>query len=168
MTTEQIIGLAIALLIMCIGCLGSLLPGIPSTPLVLISAIGHKIYFKAASIGWIVIVLLVLITALALVMDYLATVYGAKRFGATKKGMAGAIVGGIIGLFFNLPGIILGPFIGAVIFEMIGGREWKPAAKAGVGATLGLFAGAVGKLFCCLSMMALFVVSVLWNTLSAS
>jgi uncharacterized protein YqgC (DUF456 family) len=168
MTTEQIIGLVLALLVMFIGCLGSVLPGIPSTPLVLIAAIGHKIYFKAASIGWIVIALLVLITALALVMDYLATVYGAKRFGATKKGMAGAIVGGIIGLFFNLPGILFGPFIGAVIFEMIGGREWKPSAKAGVGATLGLFAGAVGKLFCCFSMLALFVVGVLWNTLRAS
>ena len=167
MTTEQIIGLAIALLIMAIGCLGSILPGIPSTPLVLIGAIAHKIYFKSMSAGWIVLTLLVLITALALVMDYLASIYGAKKFGATKKGMAGAIVGGIVGLFFNLPGIILGPFIGAVIFEMIGGREWKPAMKAGLGATLGLFAGAVGKLVCCLSMTTLFTVGVLWNTLRA-
>ena len=167
MTTEQIIGLAIALLIMAIGCLGSVLPGIPSTPLVLIAGIAHKIYFKSMSAGWFVLTLLVLITVLALVMDYLASIYGAKRFGATKKGMAGAIVGGIVGLFFNLPGILLGPFIGAVIFEMIGGREWKPAMKAGLGATLGLFAGAVGKLVCCLSMTILFTVGVLWNTLRA-
>lgn len=168
MTTEQIIGLAIALLIMAIGCLGSILPGIPSTPLVLIAAIAHKIYFKSMSAGWIVLTLLVLITALAMVMDYLASIYGAKRFGATKKGMAGAIVGGIIGLFFNLPGILFGPFIGASLFEMIGGRNWKPAMKAGVGATLGLFAGAVGKLVCCLSMMTFFTVNVLWRSFHAS
>jgi uncharacterized protein len=167
MTTEQIIGLAVALLIMAIGCLGSVLPAVPSTPLVLIAAFAHKIYFKSESAGWFVLTLLVLVTGLALVMDYLATLYGAKRFGATKKGMIGAIVGGIVGLFFNLPGIILGPFIGAVVFEMIGGREWKPALKAGVGATLGLFAGAIGKLVCCLSMMTLFVIGVLWNTLRA-
>jgi uncharacterized protein YqgC (DUF456 family) len=168
MTPEQLIGFAIALLIMAVGCLGSVLPALPSTPLVLIAAIAHKFYFKSASAGWFVLTLMFLITALALVMDYLATLYGAKRFGATKKGMFGAVVGGIVGLFFNLPGIILGPFIGATLFELMGGREWKPSAKAGVGATLGLFAGAVGKLVCCLSMIILFIIGVLWNTLRAN
>ena len=167
MTPEQTIGLIIALLLMAVGCLGSVLPALPSTPLVLIAAIAHKLYFKSASAGWLVLTLIVLITAVALVMDYLATLYGAKRFGATKKGMFGAIIGGIVGLFFNLPGIILGPFVGATLFEVMGGREWKPSAKAGVGATLGLFAGAVGKLVCCLSMIVLFIVGVLWNTLRA-
>lgn len=51
------------------------------------------------------------------------------------------------------------------MFEMIGGRRWKPACQAGIGATLGLLAGAVGKLVCCLSMMTLFIISVLWHTL---
>jgi len=159
------IGLALALLIMAVGCLGSILPAVPSTPLVLGAAVVHKLYFQADSAGWIVMTLLVLITGVALLMDYLATVLGAKQFGATKKGMTGAIVGGIVGLFFNLPGILLGPFIGAVLFEMVGGREWKPACRAGIGATLGLLAGAVGKLVCCLSMMTLFIISVLWHAL---
>jgi uncharacterized protein YqgC (DUF456 family) len=165
MTTEQIIGLAIALIIMCVGCLGSMLPGIPSTPLVLIAAIAHKLYFRETGIGWIVMTLLALITAFVLVMDYLASIYGAKRFGATKKGMLGSIVGGIVGLFFNLPGILLGPFIGAAIFELVGGREFKPALKAGLGATLGLFAGVIGKLVCCGAMMILFAADVLWRSL---
>jgi uncharacterized protein YqgC (DUF456 family) len=168
MTPEQTIGFALALFVMAAGCLGSVLPALPSTPLVLIAAIAHKIYFKSASAGWLMLTLMLLITVLALVMDYLATLYGAKRFGATKKGMFGAVIGGIVGLFFNLPGIILGPFVGATLFEVMGGREWKPSAKAGVGATLGLFAGAVGKLVCCLSMIILFIVGVLWNTLRAS
>ena len=165
MTAEQIFGLVLALLVMGIGCLGSMLPGIPSTPLVLIVAIGHKLYFRDASAGWIALTLLTLITALALVMDYLASIYGAKRFGASRKGMVGAIVGGIVGLFFNLPGILLGPFIGATVFELVGGREFKPAMKAGLGATLGLFAGAAGKLVCCVAMMMLFAVSAVWNSL---
>ena len=97
MTAEQIIGFALTLLVMCIGCLGSVLPAVPSTPLVVIAAIGHKLYFGKSGAGWIVLTLLILITALALVMDYLASIYGAKRFGATKKGMAGAIIGGIVG-----------------------------------------------------------------------
>jgi uncharacterized protein len=164
MTTEQIIGLVLALLVMFVGCLGSLLPGIPSTPLVLIAAIGHKLYFRETGSGWIVLVVLALITALSLIMDYLASIYGAKRFGATKKGMVGAITGGIVGLFFNLPGILLGPFIGAALFEMAGGREFKPSMKAGLGATLGLFAGVVGKFICCASMMTLFAANVLWRS----
>jgi len=166
MTTEQIIGLVIALVVMLIGCAGSVLPGIPSTPLVLIGAIGHKLYFKETGAGWIVLTLLVLITALSVVMDYLTTILGAKQFGATKKGMVGAIVGGIIGIFFNLPGIILGPFIGASIFEMAGGREFKPSMRAGLGATLGLFAGAVGKLLCCGAMILLFAANVIWRSLN--
>ena len=48
---------------------------------------------------------------------------------------------------------------------MIGGREWKPAMKAGLGATLGLFAGAIGKLFCCVSMMTLFAANVIWRSM---
>jgi uncharacterized protein YqgC (DUF456 family) len=166
MSTEQIIGLILALIVMAIGCAGSVLPGLPSTPLVLVGAIGHKLYFKETGAGWIVITILVLITALSLVMDYLTTIFGAKQFGATKKGMLGAIVGGIVGIFFNLPGIILGPFVGASIFELAGGREIKPAMKAGVGATLGLFAGAVGKILCCGAMMLLFTVNVIWRCLN--
>jgi uncharacterized protein len=166
MSTEEIIGLVLALIVMAIGCAGSVLPGLPSTPLVLIGAIGHKLYFKETGAGWIVMTLLVLMTALSLVMDYLTTIVGAKQFGASKKGMAGAIIGGIVGIFFNLPGIILGPFIGASIFELAGGREFKPAMKAGVGATLGLFAGAVGKLLCCGAMMLLFIVNVIWRSLN--
>src|SRR3954462_5877674 len=104
MTTEQILGLILTLLVMFIGCAGSVLPGIPSTPLVLAAAIGHKLYFGVHGVGWIAMTLLVGITTLALIMDYLATVYGARRFGAGKKGMVGAIVGGLVGLWFNLPG----------------------------------------------------------------
>src|SRR5690349_17374433 len=159
MTTEQIIGLILALLLMCVGVAGSILPGLPSTPVVLLAAIVHKLYFGPAGAAWWVLVVLAVFTALSLVMDYVATVYGAKKLGATWRGAVGAIVGGLIGLFFSLPGILLGPFIGAFLFEMAGGRERKAASRAGVGATLGLLAGAIGKLACCVAMMALVTVT---------
>ena len=166
MTTAQIIGLILALLLMCLGVAGSILPGLPSTPLVLIAAVGHKLYFGPAGAAWWVLVILAAFTALSLVMDYVATVYGAKRLGATWRGAVGAIVGGLIGLFFSLPGILLGPFIGAFLFEMAGGREWRDASKAGVGATLGLLAGALGKLACCVAMMVLFTVNIILRSLA--
>jgi uncharacterized protein len=165
MTEQDLIALIAALLVMAIGCIGSVLPLLPGTPIVLAAAIVHKIIMGPRSIGWFVILLLVGITIFSLVLDYLASMYGAKWLGATKKGMVGAIIGLIVGLFFNLPGVLLGPFIGAGLFEMMGGRKWQPAMKAGAGATLGMFAGALGKLICCVVMMVVFTVSVLWHVL---
>ena len=167
MTTEQILGLTIALLVMLVGVAGAILPGLPSTPFVLAAAVGHKLYFGPTGPAWWVLVILALLTALSLVVDYLASVYGAKRLGATWRGAVGAVVGGLIGLFFAVPGILLGPFIGAAVFELAGGRNWKESGWAGVGATLGLLAGTLGKLACCLAMMGLFTFNVIYRSLAA-
>jgi hypothetical protein len=166
MTTEQIIGLSVALLVMCMGVAGSVLPGLPSTPVVLIAAIGHKLYFGETGVAWWVMCILVVFTVLSLIMDYMASVYGAKRLGATWRGACGAIVGGLIGLFFNLPGILLGPFLGATAFELVGGRNFKESSRAGLGATIGLLAGVLGKLACCMAMMGLFAANVIYRSLN--
>ena len=165
MSALEITGLIIALCIMLLGVAGSLLPGLPSTPLVLLGAIGHKLIFRDTGVGWVAMAALVLLTALSLVMDYVASVLGAKRLGATWRGAAGAMLGGLIGLFFNLPGVLLGPFLGAVAFEMAGGRKFRESSRAGIGATLGLLAGSLGKVFCCLAMMGLFTADVLYRSL---
>ena len=165
MTVEQIIGLALALFVMCFGLAGSVLPGIPSTPLVLLVAIGHRLWFGAASASNLALLILGALTVLSLVMDYLASMYGAKRLGATWRGVLGAVVGGLIGIFFAFPGIIVGPFVGALMFEMMRGGEWKQAARAGLGAVIGLFVGALGKLACCVAMMGLFAFSVVMQSL---
>ena len=164
MTAEQIIGLALALILMLAGLVGSVLPGLPGTPLVLAAAVGHKLYFGPTGAAWWLLALLALLTALSIVMDYLASVYGAKRFGASWRGATGAIVGGLIGLCFSLPGLLVGPFLGALVFEMAGGRDWKASSRAGVGATLGLLAGALGKLACCLAMMGTFTADVIYRS----
>lgn len=166
MTTEQILGLVFALLLMGLGVVGSILPGLPSTPLVFIGALGHKLYFGPAGPDWWVVVAIGIFMVTSLAVDYVASVYGAKKLGATWRGAVGAIAGGLIGLFFSIPGILLGPFIGATAFEMAGGRAWKEASKAGVGATLGLLAGAIGKLACCVAMIFLFTVNVLYRSLN--
>jgi hypothetical protein len=161
---EQVIGLALALLVMSVGVLGSVLPGIPSTPLVLAAAVGHRLYFGPASASNWVLGCLVGLLLLSLVMDYLATTLGARRLGATWRGVLGAVLGAVVGLFFSLPGILLGPFVGAALLERLGGRDWKEASRAGLGAVLGLLLGAVGKLACCVAMMTLFAVSVILNS----
>jgi uncharacterized protein YqgC (DUF456 family) len=156
MTTEQIIGLSVTLLVMLAGLIGSLLPVLPGTPLVLLAAVGHRLYFGETSASNLVLGVLVALTLISLVFDFVASMLGAKKFGATWRGVTGAVVGGILGLFFSLPGIILGPFLGAMLFEMLGDKEFKKAAHAGLGATLGLLLGIVGKFSIAVLMIILF------------
>jgi len=159
----EIIGLWLALLVMTVGLMGCLIPGIPSTPIILLGAVGHMIYFQEDGSSWWMIGLLLLITIFSLVLEHLAAVVGAKKLGATRKGIIGAFIGVMVGFFFSLPGMILGPFIGAVSFELIGGREWRDASKAGVGAIVGLLAGTLGKIACSIAMIAAFAGELLWR-----
>jgi len=160
MTTAEIIGLSLALLVMSVGLIGCLLPGFPGTPLMLAVVIGHRLFFGAESVSNLVLTILVALTVLSVLFDFLAGMLGAKKFGATWRGMLGAIIGGIVGLFFGLPGIILGPFAGALLFEMLGDREFEMAARAGLGAALGLLLGVAGKFAIGVMMIILFAANV--------
>lgn len=155
------IGLGLTLLVMLLGLIGSILPGLPGTPLVLLAAVGHRLYFGEASASNLVLGMLGGLMVISLVFDYVATALGAKKFGATWRGAVGAVVGGLIGLFFAIPGIIAGPFLGAVLFEMAGKKEFKEAARAGLGATLGLVLGVIGKFSIAVVMSILFAVNVI-------
>ncbi|MBM3839917.1 MAG: DUF456 domain-containing protein [Verrucomicrobia bacterium] len=160
MTTEQIIGLLLALLVMLVGLGGTMIPGVPGVPLVLLAAGAHRLWFGDAGVSNAVLVILTLLTLVSLGVDYLASVLGARKLGATWRGVLGAVLGATVGIFFAIPGVIIGPFVGAVAFEMLGGREWKEATRAGVGALVGVFVGVLGKVVCCAVMIGLFAVSV--------
>lgn len=157
--------LVVTLLVMMVGVAGAILPAIPGAPLIFVAAVGHRFVVGPSGAAWWVLCTLGILAAVSILADYLATLYGAKRLGATRLGMAGAVVGGLVGLFLGPAGIIAGPFVGAFSFECIGGRELRDSAKAGVGATLGLLVGAVGKLACAVSMVLLFTAHLLWRML---
>jgi uncharacterized protein YqgC (DUF456 family) len=151
----------LTLLVMGIGVIGSMLPGLPSTPLVLFAAVGHRLYFGShGAPNWVLWALGVL-TVFSLVMDCVLTAFGARKLGASWKGILGATIGGIFGVFFGLPGVLIGPLLGALALELVSGRKFRDAFRAGVGATAGLLAGTIGRLACCLLMIGLFTLSVL-------
>jgi uncharacterized protein YqgC (DUF456 family) len=164
MTGVEITGLLLALVVMAIGVAGSVLPVIPSTPLVVAAALGHRFYFGETGASNLVLGLMIGLMLLSLAMDHLASMLGARKLGATWRGVVGAVVGGLVGLFFSLPGVILGPFLGAGLFEMMGGRPWPEATRAGIGAVLGMLLGTVGKVACCVAMILMFTVSVVWRS----
>lgn len=142
-----------------------MIPAIPGTPLIFATAVAHRLIVGPSGAQLWVLITLGILAVLALAADFVASLYGAKTLGATKRGMIGAVVGGMIGLFLGPFGILLGPFVGAFAFEFVGGREWRDSAKAGAGATLGLLVGAVGKLCCAVAMVLLFATDVLWRAL---
>ncbi|MCP5524952.1 MAG: DUF456 domain-containing protein [Verrucomicrobiales bacterium] len=163
MSLTEWMALLMVLLVMGMGIAGSFIPGIPGPPLVLMAGIVHRLMFGEASASITVLIVMTVLMVLALVLDYVATLVGARKLGATWRGVVGAGVGGIVGIFWGPVALILGPFIGAVLFELLGGRKLKEASQAGLGAVLGLLAGTLGKLACAVAMTGLFLVSVLMN-----
>ena len=116
-------GYGIVLLIMFIGVMGNLIPGIPGTPLILAGAVGHQLYFAGqGGVGWWWVAGLTIFGLLALGLDYLATLLGAKKLGATWKGMVGAVLGLALG--------VVGKLVCSVaMFALFSFKAW-PSASA--------------------------------------
>ena len=156
---ELWIGFGLVLLVMFIGMIGNLIPGVPGTSLIFTAGIIHQLYFgDSGGIGWFWIFVLGILMAASFLIDYIASLLGAKTLGATWRGMLGALIGIILGLILLPPfGIIIGPFVGAIIFEWSFGREVREASKAGIGAVVGVLLGMVGSAICGLAMLGVFL-----------
>jgi uncharacterized protein len=172
--------LALTLVLMFVGLLGSVLPGLPGVTLIFLSALVYAILTDFRTVGVAILVVLFLFAAIAFVTDFVATSYGARRFGASNWGTVGGAVGGIagalIGLFFlgigSLFGLILGTIAGVVIGEYLkrerqGGPEeqgpaqadWRRASRAAGGVFVGYLASAVVQGFLGLASIVVFVLA---------
>ena len=155
--------LVLALLLMIAGLAGAFLPVLPSAPLVYV---GYAVYGLAT--GWRqyglgVMLALGVVTVLVVVIDYVSGAVGAKQFGASRIGTVGSILGAIVGLIvFNAIGLVIGVFVGAVLGELIEGRTLDQAARSGWGALLGFLAGSVFKFIVSASMIAAFLLFILF------
>jgi uncharacterized protein YqgC (DUF456 family) len=147
----------VALLLVGTGVIGLFLPVLPGAPLIfaglVIAAWAEDFHYAGL---WTVVILAIL-TLLTLAVDFWATIFGAKKFGASKRAVIGALIGLVIGIFLGFPGIIFGPFIGAVVGELSAQKDLKQATRAGIGATIGLVLGAAIKLALALTMIGVFL-----------
>jgi uncharacterized protein YqgC (DUF456 family) len=144
-----------------VGLAGIILPAIPGTPLVFVGLLLAAWAEGFEKVGWFPLTLLGILTVASLVIEFLAASLGAKRVGATWKGMAGAAVGTIAGMFFGIPGLLLGPFVGAVLGEYISQKDWNRAGKVGLGTWLGLIFGTAAKIAVAFAMLGVFVTAYL-------
>lgn len=141
------------------GLVGLVLPGLPGAPLIFLGLLLAAWAEGFEHIGFWTVTLLAVLALLTQGIDLWATMFGAKKFGASKRAIVGALIGALIGLFLGFPGVIFGPFIGAVVGELSAQRDLHQATRAGVGATIGLVLGAALKLALALAMIGVFVVA---------
>ncbi|MGN7919915.1 DUF456 domain-containing protein [Lysobacter sp. 22409] len=139
-----------------VGMVGTVLPALPGLPLVFAGMVLASWVSGFEKVGWVVLVILGVLTVLSMGVDFVATAMGAKRVGASKLAIVGSIVGTFAGLAFGLIGVFIGPFVGALAGELIHTRQLSQATKVGVGTWVGIVAGTVLKLGLAFAMVGLF------------
>jgi uncharacterized protein YqgC (DUF456 family) len=132
------------------------LPALPGVPLVFAGLLVAAWADDFTRVGAVTLVLLGLLTLLSFAIDFAATAMGAKRVGATRLAVLGAALGTLGGVFLGIPGLILGPFVGAVIGEMLSHGEMQRATRAGVATWIGLLFGTLTKLALVFTMIGIF------------
>jgi uncharacterized protein len=113
--------------------------------------------FVRVGVGTIVI--LGVLTVATYIVDVATVAFGMKRFGTSKRAMAGAAVGTIVGVFFGLLGLMIGPFLGAGLGELTAYRDVRRAGRAGVVAWVSFLIGTVIKFGLAFAMLGIFLMA---------
>lgn len=147
---------AVAVLLVAIGVVGIVLPALPGTVLIFAGLLVAAWADDFMRVGPLMLVVIAIIGVATYGVDFIATALGARHLGASTRAMAGAAVGTVLGLFLGLPGIIIGPFLGAIAGELTVHRDWKKVGKAGVAAWIGFAVGTAVKVALAFLMIGLF------------
>ena len=147
----------LAVVLVMIGLVGVVLPALPGTVLIFAGLVLAAWADHFTRVGWVTLAVIGIIGASSYGVDFVAAALGTKRLGASPRAMVGAALGTIAGLFFGIPGIILGPFVGAVVGELTVNRDFKSAGRAGVAAWIGFVIGMAVKVGMAFLMLAIFV-----------
>jgi uncharacterized protein YqgC (DUF456 family) len=153
----------LAALLMIGGLAGSILPALPGIPMVfggiwLAAAVDG---YRHLGLWWLLII--GAIGTVGVIVDFVASTLGAKRVGASSRALWGAAIGTFAGMFFGIPGLLFGPFVGALLGELASGTSVLRSAHVGMGTWLGLLFGTLLKLVLSFLMIGLFGVAILFG-----
>ena len=156
----DILLLVIAFILMLIGIIGCIVPGLPGTPIAYaglwIAQATDRVDFS-----WQFLLFWGIVVVIISVMDYVVPAWGTKHYGGSKWGILGSTIGVFIGLFFGAAGVIFGPLVGAILGELIAGKQIHEAIKAGWGSFIGILFGTILKLIAC-GLMTLALIQAIW------
>jgi uncharacterized protein len=152
----------LALLLVLLGLAGTVLPGLPGPILVFAGIVMAAWADDFARIGPWTLAVLGIMTAVAHLIDFAAAALGVRRAGASGRAVAGAGLGALIGLLYGLPGLIIGPFVGAALAELTVRPDLRAAGKAGAAAWIGFIIGNIAKVAILVTMLAVAAVRLLF------
>ncbi|PHV13496.1 DUF456 domain-containing protein [Chitinimonas sp. BJB300] len=155
-TPLSIAGYLLAIVLILAGLAGNLLPLIPTAPLLMAGFILYAWLDDFQRVGWGWLGVLLVLSIVMIVIDFIAGAWGAKKMGASRQAVIGATLGAILGIFFNIVGLIFGPFIGAAVGEWLAKGDALRAGQVGFATWLGLLVGTVAKLSLSFVMIGLF------------
>ena len=159
---EPLLLYVLAVVLVVVGLAGTILPVIPGALLIFGGLFLAAWADGFAQVGWVALTLIGALGLLSWVADFVASLLGAKRVGASPLALLGATLGGIAGIFLGIPGMILGPFLGAVAGELLARGGLRKAGKVGLGTWIGLVAAAIAKVFLAFMMIATFFIAYLF------
>lgn len=146
----------LALICIAAGFVGMVLPAIPGPPILFAGLIFAAWAEDFVYVGWGTLLVLGALCIAAIALDFIAGAMGAKRYGASPAAITGALLGAFAGIFLGPIGLLMGPFFGAVLGELLMGAGAQQAGRAGFGATLGMLIGIVAKLVIGVVMLSTF------------
>jgi len=149
----------LAAVLVLVGLAGSVLPALPGVPLVFGGLLVAAWVDDFERVTWLTLVVLGLLTVISFAIDLAATALGAQRVGATRLAIVGALIGTLAGVFFGIPGLVLGPFVGAVAGEMISHGKVEQATRAGLATWMGLIFGTLSKVALVFAMLGVFALA---------
>ncbi len=143
------------------GFAGLVLPGLPGSPLLVagVALVAWAGHFER--VGWPTIAVAAVLAAVIVAVDWIAGVLGAKAFGASRWAIVGAGMGVLVGLLFGIPGILLGPAVGAIAFEYWKNPDFGRAMKAGLGVFVGFLVGSALKIALAFVILGVLLVALL-------
>ncbi len=147
----------LAAILVIIGFAGLVLPALPGIILIFFGLVVAAWAEHFVYVGWKSITVLALLALFGGLIDLLSGALGAKKFGAGRYALIGAAIGAVCGMFFGIPGIVTGPFFGALFGELIARRPLKDAGIAAIGTWIGLLVGSVVKIAIAFTMLGLFI-----------
>jgi uncharacterized protein YqgC (DUF456 family) len=151
----------LSVVLVLVGLAGAILPALPGVPLIFGGLWLAAWVDDYQHVGLWTLLLIALLGSLAILLDFVAGMFGAKRVGASGAAVWGALIGTLVGVFFGLAGLLLGPFVGALAGELLSGGSVLRSAHVGVGTWIGLLLGTLAKLVLSFMMIGVFVFSLL-------
>ena len=138
------------------GVVGNILPALPGIPMIfggiwLAAAVDQ---YRHLGVAWLVVI--GALAVVGIIVDFVSATLGAKRVGASPRALTGAGLGTLVGMFLGIPGLLLGPFVGALLGELASGTSVLRSAHVGAATWLGLLCGTLVKLVLSFLMIGLF------------